>query len=351
MATQVWDGTEFVDVPVVQPGEDWAESVPVDLTDYEDETGIRLEAATDLALVAGAVMYLSTGAAQIDLSAHDAITMSGGLGGVYAESGNNSIDLHHTAGFLITVGEHELLLADSGLTLDGDPVGGDTIDWADIEVPEVSIITTGDGDIKIAAPGEWGGVIIVTGADYAPEDGTVRIQSQGADAMAELYVDYEGIVNINGERIDLTAVGVDGVSIAGSDINFQSSGPAHLGGDAGNASIDLGADGDDSFVQLSGTQHGFFGISPVARPDGVTAGDALEALGLALNVLDPAAAILASLIDAPGDLIVGTADNTPGRFPMGSALQVLRVNAGATALEYATPASAGDMTFARFAFR
>jgi len=58
-----------------------------------------------------------------------------------------------------------------------------------------------------------------------------------------------------------------------------------------------------------------------------------------------------SLIDAAGDLYVGTANDTPGRLAMGSALQVLRVNAGATALEYATPASAGDMTFARFAFR
>lgn len=49
------------------------------------------------------------------------------------------------------------------------------------------------------------------------------------------------------------------------------------------------------------------------------------------------------LIDAAGDLIVGTADNTVGRLGKGSALQVLRVNAGATALEYATPTSGGSL--------
>lgn len=46
--------------------------------------------------------------------------------------------------------------------------------------------------------------------------------------------------------------------------------------------------------------------------------------------------IAASLIDAAGDLIVGTADNTAGRLAKGTALQILRVNSGATALEWAT---------------
>ena len=53
------------------------------------------------------------------------------------------------------------------------------------------------------------------------------------------------------------------------------------------------------------------------------------------------APVLASLIDAAGDLLVGTADNTAGRLAKGSALQTLRVNAGATALEWATPSSGG----------
>lgn len=49
-----------------------------------------------------------------------------------------------------------------------------------------------------------------------------------------------------------------------------------------------------------------------------------------------------SLVDAAGDLITATADDTPSRLAKGSPLQVLRVNAGGTALEYATPSGGGD---------
>ena len=52
-----------------------------------------------------------------------------------------------------------------------------------------------------------------------------------------------------------------------------------------------------------------------------------------------------SVIDAAGDLIVGSGADATTRLAKGSALQVLRVNAGATALEYATPAggAVGDL--------
>jgi len=52
-------------------------------------------------------------------------------------------------------------------------------------------------------------------------------------------------------------------------------------------------------------------------------------------------AIPKSLIDAAGDLIVGTAADTAGRLAIGSANQILKVNSGGTALEWATPASGG----------
>jgi hypothetical protein len=55
-------------------------------------------------------------------------------------------------------------------------------------------------------------------------------------------------------------------------------------------------------------------------------------------------AIPKSLIDAAGDLIVGTAADTAGRLAKGTAGQVLQVNSGATALEWATPSSGGGMT-------
>jgi hypothetical protein len=56
-----------------------------------------------------------------------------------------------------------------------------------------------------------------------------------------------------------------------------------------------------------------------------------------------ATSISPTLIDAAGDLLIGTADNTVGRLGIGTALQVLRTNAGATAPEWA-PAASGGMT-------
>jgi hypothetical protein len=52
-----------------------------------------------------------------------------------------------------------------------------------------------------------------------------------------------------------------------------------------------------------------------------------------------ATSIPPTLIDAAGDLLIGTANDTVGRLGIGTALQVLRVNAGATALEYAAAAA------------
>lgn len=45
--------------------------------------------------------------------------------------------------------------------------------------------------------------------------------------------------------------------------------------------------------------------------------------------------------DAAGDLAVGTGANTAAKLTKGSALDVLRVNAGGTALEWAAPAGGG----------
>jgi hypothetical protein len=55
-------------------------------------------------------------------------------------------------------------------------------------------------------------------------------------------------------------------------------------------------------------------------------------------------AIPKSLIDAAGDLIVGTAADTAGRLGIGTAGQVLKVNSGATALEWGTASGGGTWT-------
>jgi hypothetical protein len=65
-----------------------------------------------------------------------------------------------------------------------------------------------------------------------------------------------------------------------------------------------------------------------------TTGKVLEDSGIAAaNVMQK------TIVDAAGDLITATADNTPSRLAMGTANQLLRVNAGATALEWATHAA------------
>jgi hypothetical protein len=56
------------------------------------------------------------------------------------------------------------------------------------------------------------------------------------------------------------------------------------------------------------------------------------------------AAIPKSLVDAAGDLIYATADNTVARLAIGTANQVLAVNSGATAPEWVTAGGASGLT-------
>ena len=71
---------------------------------------------------------------------------------------------------------------------------------------------------------------------------------------------------------------------------------------------------------------------------------AIRTLGSAIDTTvftNAGAAIQKSIVDAAGDLIYATADDTPARLAIGTAGQVLQVNSGATAPEWATPAGGG----------
>jgi len=59
-------------------------------------------------------------------------------------------------------------------------------------------------------------------------------------------------------------------------------------------------------------------------------------------------AIPKTLIDAAGDLIVGTAADTAGRLAIGTAGQVLKVNSGATALEWGAAGGSSGPAFSVF---
>jgi hypothetical protein len=66
-----------------------------------------------------------------------------------------------------------------------------------------------------------------------------------------------------------------------------------------------------------------------------------QAQSTVTNLTTDLAAKITNPMTTAADLIVGGASGVPARLAKGAALQVLRVNAGATALEYADPASGG----------
>jgi hypothetical protein len=71
---------------------------------------------------------------------------------------------------------------------------------------------------------------------------------------------------------------------------------------------------------------------------------AIRTLGSSIDTTvfnNAGAAIQKSIVDAAGDLIYATADDTPARLAIGTAGQVLQVNSGATAPEWAAPAAGG----------
>lgn len=98
-------------------------------------------------------------------------------------------------------------------------------------------------------------------------------------------------------------------------------------------------------TQAAAGNHAHSGTSVAFTPTGgIAATDVSGALAeLDTEKETAGVAIPKSLVDAAGDLLVGTADNTVGRLAKGSALQVLRVNSGATALEYADPSGGGGL--------
>ena len=121
------------------------------------------------------------------------------------------------------------------------------------------------------------------------------------------------------------------------------------------AGVNLGFQAIDT--ALTEVQDGALGNPMTAAADlivgGVAGAPARLAKGAALQVLrmnaggtaheyaDPAGGALTNPMTTAGDLIVGGAGGVPTRRGLGSALQVLRVNAAGTGLEFATPAAGG----------
>ena len=132
---------------------------------------------------------------------------------------------------------------------------------------------------------------------------------------------------------------------------------AEVAAEAGGSHPDLAAHdslGLATQAELDAAIAGLMGTTVSFSPTGgIAATDVSGALAELDSEKETAGVCIPkSLVDAAGDLLVGTANDTVGRLAIGTALYVLRVNAAGTALEYAAASSGGgDMTFARMAFR
>lgn len=127
---------------------------------------------------------------------------------------------------------------------------------------------------------------------------------------------YNGSAWVNiGEAGDITAVNVTS--------------PITGGGSSGDVTIGIqdGTTAQKGAVQLEDS------TSSTSTTKAATPNSVKSAYDLANG------AIAKSLVDAAGDLIYGTADNTVARLGIGTAGQVLKVNSGATAPEWGAAAA------------
>jgi hypothetical protein len=67
-----------------------------------------------------------------------------------------------------------------------------------------------------------------------------------------------------------------------------------------------------------------------------------------INIPNASGTLALNPMTTAGDLFVGGTSGTPARLALGTASQQLRVNSGATSLEYFTPAAGGTKTYAVF---
>ena len=107
--------------------------------------------------------------------------------------------------------------------------------------------------------------------------------------------------------------------------------------------IASGANTTNVTVAISGlaakaiTKNGTTALIAGDIPSGMMVEITYDGTEFVLGTVGAATAIPRTLIDAAGDLIIGTAADTASRLAIGTARQVLQVNTGATAPAWATP--------------
>jgi hypothetical protein len=176
------------------------------------------------------------------------------------------------------------------------------------------------------------GVLLVRGQDYTATNGTTIT---GLTALAAS--DVAEVVTFNPSNILTTDAVIATDFEAKGDIISASAASTPIRLPVGTTGQVLKAN--------SATTSGLEWATSAADIEGVTAGTGLTGGGTSGTVtlaLDSAAVIAPTIVDAKGDIIAASADNTPARLAVGTNGQVLTAASGqATGLEWTTPA-AGD---------
>jgi len=165
--------------------------------------------------------------------------------------------------------------------------------------------------------------------DYV-KDGALAIRTL-ANGIDTSLVDLKGgttgqILSKNSNTdLDYTWINND----QGDITNVAVTSPITGGGSSGSVTIGI----DDGTTAQKGAVQLEDSTSSTSTTKAATPNSVKSAYDLAN------AAIPKSLVDAAGDIIYATADNTVARLAIGTAGKVLTVNSGATAPEWATPTS------------
>jgi hypothetical protein len=176
------------------------------------------------------------------------------------------------------------------------------------------------------------GVLLVRTEDYLATTGT---SVTGLTALAAS--DVIEVIAFNATNVQITD------ALLETDINAK--GDLIVGAAVDTATILASGTNGQVLKVNTATTSGLEWATAAADIEGVTAGTGLTGGGTSGTVtlaLDSAAVIAPTIVNAKGDLISASADNTPAILSVGTNGQVLTAASGeATGLSWATPSSGG----------
>ena len=181
------------------------------------------------------------------------------------------------------------------------------------------------------------GVLLVRTEDYTATNGT-SVTALNALAASDVIE----VISFNATNVQVTD------ALLRTDINAK--GDLIVGAAVDTAAILASGTNGQVLRVNTATTSGLEWGTLNADIEGVTAGTGLTGGGTSGTVtlaLDSAAVIAPTIVDAKGDILTATADNTPARLAVGANDTVLTADSTtATGLKWATPASGAYTTLA-----